>query len=328
MSKKRVDSPRVPLYWENLGFSQEEAKAKSKAEWRKSSVRCIEYWLNKGLSLEDAKEEVRKIQNNGKYLKGRKMTEEQKLNQSIAMKKLNNLEYWVEKYGEELGKVEFTKHKERLKLNGAKANQIRRENDPDTFKKSTIRRPEYWINQGYTEEEAKLIVSQKQSRGLDFYISKYGEEEGTKRWKERNEKWYKTFYQSEKDLDLVNEKRRLNAHVGYYTKDLVGENDKLNFYMITLNDNDNQIVKYGLTKQDDIAKRWKVSLKYNLILFKEMNAHSAIDLENEFHKIFKNTYSPSIIKTTECFLYDDNNLNEALSILKRYKITNLNEEKE
>ena len=327
MARNHNNNPRMPIYWELQGFSVEEAKIKAKEECRKSSVRCVEYWMKKGLTLEQAKEEVRKIQDNGKYQVGRKFTDEHKKNQSIAMKKLNTIDYWIEKYGEELGKEKFSIYKDNQKINSILGSKIRLEKDPDTYKKTSVRRPEYWISQGYTEEEAKLIVSQKQSRGLDFYIFKYGAEGGTERWKQRNEKWYKTFYQSGKDLDLVNEKRRLNSHVGYYTKDVVGENDELNFYLIVLCDGDEKIIKYGLTKQNNIAKRWKVSLNYNLVLFKKMNAYDAIDLENEFHKVFKNTYSPTIIKTTECFLYTDNNLNEALSILNTYNITNINEEK-
>jgi hypothetical protein len=327
MTRNHTNNPRMPIYWELQGFSSEEAKVKAKAECRKSSVRCVEYWLNRGFTLEQAKEEVRRIQNNGERLKGRIATEEQKQNLSVSMKKLQNVEHWIEKYGEDIGRKKYETFKENKIQNGKKSVKVRLENDPDTFINSSIRRPEYWIRQGYTEEEAKIIISQKQSRSLEFYISKYGEEEGTKRWKEKNQKWYETFYESGKDLDFVNEKRRLNAHVGYYTKKTVKEQDKLNFYLITLNDKNNQIVKYGLTKQDNITKRWKVSLKYNIILFKQMNAYEAIDLENEFHKMFKKTYSPTIIKTTECFLYTDSNLTEAISLLKKYNITNINEEK-
>jgi hypothetical protein len=43
---------------------------------------------------------------------------------------------------------------------------------------------EYWIAQGYTLEEANKAVSDHQTRDLDFYISKYGEEEGTERYEQ------------------------------------------------------------------------------------------------------------------------------------------------
>ena len=50
----------------------------------------------------------------------------------------------------------------------------------------------YWIKRGYSEEDAKKIVSERQKTfTLEKCIEKYGEEEGLKRWKERQEKWSK-----------------------------------------------------------------------------------------------------------------------------------------
>jgi hypothetical protein len=327
MGKNRKNDPRYPIYWTILGFTEEESKLKAKSECRKKSVRCIEYWLNKGLSLEDAKNEVRRIQNNGKYNIGRKATDEQKRNLSNAQKRINNLEYWIEKYGENDGKTKYENFINQRKENSRKGYKARIKNDPDSYKKSSIRRPEYWISQGYSENEAKLIVSKKQSRGIDFFINKYGEDLGLKKWKEKNDNWYSSFYLSNNDLIEINNKRKLNSHVGYYTKNTVDENSTLNFYLISLIDSNNEkIIKYGLTKQDKISKRWKISLNYNLMLFKELNSHKAIDLENEFHKSFKHSYSPELIKTTECFAYSEDNLKETLILLKKYGILNLNEE--
>lgn len=53
---------------------------------------------------------------------------------------------------------------------------------------------EYWINRGYNEEEAKLLVSERQKTfTLEKCIKKYGEEEGLKRWKERQLKWQENY---------------------------------------------------------------------------------------------------------------------------------------
>lgn len=58
----------------------------------------------------------------------------------------------------------------------------------------------YWINLGYSEEEAKVKVSQRQTTfTLEKCIEKYGEEEGTKRWVERQDKWISSFKKSKKD---------------------------------------------------------------------------------------------------------------------------------
>ena len=48
----------------------------------------------------------------------------------------------------------------------------------------------YWINKGYSYEEAKQKVSERQSTfTLEKCIAKYGEEEGTRRYTERQTKW-------------------------------------------------------------------------------------------------------------------------------------------
>jgi hypothetical protein len=48
----------------------------------------------------------------------------------------------------------------------------------------------YWINKGFTEDEAKQKVKERQSTNtLDKFIERYGEDEGTKRFLERQEKW-------------------------------------------------------------------------------------------------------------------------------------------
>ena len=65
---------------------------------------------------------------------------------------------------------------------------------------------DYWKSKGYTEEEAKEIVSKKQSTfSLEKCIEKYGEEEGRKKWIERQNKWannYKKLNYSKKSQDL------------------------------------------------------------------------------------------------------------------------------
>lgn len=49
---------------------------------------------------------------------------------------------------------------------------------------------EYWLKSGYTLEESKEKVSERQRTfSLEKCIEKYGEEQGTKRWAEKQEKW-------------------------------------------------------------------------------------------------------------------------------------------
>lgn len=51
----------------------------------------------------------------------------------------------------------------------------------------------YWMGKGYSEDDAKLKVSEVQKTfSLDICIEKYGTIEGTKRWKDRQSKWLKS----------------------------------------------------------------------------------------------------------------------------------------
>lgn len=320
MKRNRDNDPRYSLYWEKQGFSEEESKIKAKNECRKNSVRCVEYWMSKhGLSLEDAKLEVKRVQDHGKSHIGMKRGLEQRQNMKESQKLLNSLSYWTDRYGEETGKIKYQEFCLNRKNNAKLGSKKRIELNPNSYIESSVRRPEYWIRQGYTENEAKLLVSKKQSRGIDYYIKKYGEDAGLKKWKSRNDKWFNSFYRSGKNLDEINEKRRLNAHVGYYNEDTIKDISELYFYMIILKDtNDKKIIKYGLTKYDTISKRWSISLNYNLLIFKKMDAKLAVDLETSFNNMFRHSYSPQIIKTSECFECNDQNLEESIKIMKQF----------
>lgn len=53
---------------------------------------------------------------------------------------------------------------------------------------------QYWLNKGYTEEEAKKLVSERQKTfSLEKCIKNYGEEEGINRFKKRQEKWLSNY---------------------------------------------------------------------------------------------------------------------------------------
>ena len=67
-------------------------------------------------------------------------------------------------------------------------------------KTTQIRCVEYWINKGYTENEARKIISQQTGTfTLEKCIEKYGVEEGTKRFNERQIKWQKSLHNSLKN---------------------------------------------------------------------------------------------------------------------------------
>lgn len=55
----------------------------------------------------------------------------------------------------------------------------------------------YWLHKGYSETEAKeKLIERQKTFTLEKCIAKYGEEEGTKRYNDRQQKWLKSLYQS------------------------------------------------------------------------------------------------------------------------------------
>lgn len=56
---------------------------------------------------------------------------------------------------------------------------------------------EYWINKGFSEEDAKIKLKERQTTfTLDKCIEKYGQEEGTTIFKERQSKWQKSLLEN------------------------------------------------------------------------------------------------------------------------------------
>jgi len=53
---------------------------------------------------------------------------------------------------------------------------------------------QYYLEKGFSEETSKIMLKERQATGrLDKFIKRYGEEEGFKKWKERQEKWLNNF---------------------------------------------------------------------------------------------------------------------------------------
>lgn len=70
-------------------------------------------------------------------------------------------------------------------------------------------RKEYWLKRGFSEEEAKKIVSEKQSTfSKEKCIEKYGEEVGLRVWSERQNKWMNTMDSKpeEEKLEILKKK--------------------------------------------------------------------------------------------------------------------------
>lgn len=82
------------------------------------------------------------------------------------------------------------KHTDRVAMAGRTIKK-RKAADPD-FQLGSVN-ARYWVKRGYSEEEAAQKVRERQATVTpDRFIARYGEEEGLRRFAERNEKWLKS----------------------------------------------------------------------------------------------------------------------------------------
>ena len=160
---------------------------------------CIEYWIKQGYSENEAVEKIKKIQShNSSKVKNRyKQTRENIIASGIdpdtfyREKSVLCQEFWLKRgYSEEEASYHIT--------------QIQKQNSKKVQNHISNKTVAYWTEKGLTEDEAKNKISQLQSTfSLKLCIEKYGEAEGGKIWRERQEKWQKSLHENGK------------LHIGY-----------------------------------------------------------------------------------------------------------------
>ncbi len=70
---------------------------------------------------------------------------------------------------------------------------LKRKNTPEKYNDIQQNQPLYWVKQGYSDVEAKLLVKERQTTfSMDICVLKYGVEEGTRIFNDRQHKWQKT----------------------------------------------------------------------------------------------------------------------------------------
>lgn len=67
----------------------------------------------------------------------------------------------------------------------------------------------YWLNQGYSEDEAMVKLSERQTTfSKEICIQKYGEIEGIKIWQERQDRWLKSYNnKTPEEMEIINGKK-------------------------------------------------------------------------------------------------------------------------
>jgi len=196
---------------------------KSGVEIVKGSPYNTKYWVKRGFSELEAKEHIKTLRPvNIEYWFKRGYSEEDAILQ-IEGQKLVSLRGCIARFGDEDGTKIWNEREELRSLNGKKGSTSL----------------EYWINKGYSLEEAKVKRSERQvTFSKEICINKYGEEEGIKVFNERQRKWlsnYKkvNFSKISQDLfwDIINTEPSLIKDNEIYfatllnnKKDLSGKN--------------------------------------------------------------------------------------------------------
>ena len=178
-------------YWIEHGWNEVDALVeldKRNKELKQRNRLCEEYWINKGYTKEEAINEISKQQQKSSkcvktyHGKSKKMLKEKGYSDG-DIKRIcltpTNIDFWVNKgYSENESKDIISKNQT------AAAKQV------DFEKRLIPSNIGYWVNKGYSKEDAKQNVLEHQSTfSLEKCIAKYGEEEGKKRFTERQNKW-------------------------------------------------------------------------------------------------------------------------------------------
>ena len=152
------------------------------------SAFSVKYWINRGMSEKNAEIKIKKMKPlYFEYWINKGYTREEAIIEMNKMKPNNEL-YFTNKFGTD-GKVLYRKAKKDHGIN------------------HSVRRYEYWINKGYTKEEADIKISNIQTTfTLDKCIEKYGEKRGIEVYNNRQKRWVEKI-QNKENIDEINAKK-------------------------------------------------------------------------------------------------------------------------
>ena len=158
----------------------------------KSNRLCVDYWVNKGLNIDEAKYEISKIQSsNSKLVKNRFVPSKGNLKEiGFSDEEIReicltptSIKFWLNKG--------FTIDEAKIKISENQSNAAKYVDYEKRLLPSNI---EYWVERGYNYKQSKLKVSEHQTTfSRDICIDKHGDEEGIKRFIERQNKWLSNY---------------------------------------------------------------------------------------------------------------------------------------
>lgn len=163
---------------------------------RENSPLCIEYWIKKGLSNIDSKNKISEIQKNNNSSEFREVfipSKENLRKRGFSEEEISDIcrtpsqiDFWIKKgYSENEAKNIIAK------------NQSNAAGYVDYEKRLLPSNIDYWINKGFSYKEAQEKIKERQKTfSLDICIKKYGEEDGKRRWLERQDRWHLNYKKS------------------------------------------------------------------------------------------------------------------------------------
>jgi len=186
-------------------------------------------------------------------------------------------------------------------------------------------RIEYYLNKGYSEEEAKIALSERQRTfSIDKCIEKYGEEDGLKIWKQRQEKWRSSLAKIPENIKKEIRLKQAASKSCMFNNWNEFKNKPSIIYYIHFFNEELSFYKIGITSKsikERFGTRVKFKALYNLdyevIDVKELNMREAFSLEQKilsYNKDKRIIVDYNKFKTTEAFYEDvlEGVINEAI----------------
>lgn len=186
--KENMNAYSISTQMKRYGISKEEAEEKIRLI-KQSNSSTLESKIRKGMDPEEAQQKVteEKRKNSENTIKGQQKFKEENLKGWKAMSR-SNPEYWIihKKLPNEEAILRANKHIFEMQ----KSFQEQKKENHSKYKSSYLMNQEYWLKRGFSQEEAIEKSKERQKTfTLEKCVEKYGEENGTTIWKNRNSDW-------------------------------------------------------------------------------------------------------------------------------------------
>lgn len=263
---------------------------KNNIEIIKGSAFSVQFWIKRGLSDDEARLKVKKMKPSLiEYWLDKGFDEEQSKIQT-ELHLMNTERAFKIKYGEKEGKLKYIEKKKNEGI------------------KYSTRRKEYWVERGYSNEEAITKVKEVQSTfSLKKCVEKYGEEKGLKIFNDRQEKWKnslknrKDYFEIQKRKESKSLKKIMERHPENYVKVYFEQNlYRKNFHFLYESVYKNNYILFLDEIKNNLEYDSKKILSISKVkLFQFIFNKSEIELKTDINKLYniknKQSYGTTFI---------------------------------